>query len=78
MNNEKLCEMCIKEMFKRVGLKYPNKLTKQNDWYLKRSWTKKEQDDFADWMRKLLKKQGFTKIDNEIGMFLLMWGWKVD
>jgi hypothetical protein len=75
------CEACLKEMFKRVGETYPNKkLTDQKDWYMKRSWTEAEEDDFRDWMKKYLKKKHkwtATTIRKEIGMFLLMWGWKV-
>ena len=74
------CEACLKEMFKRVGLTYPNKITKQKDWYMKKCWTTKEEDDFRDWMKKYLKKKhrwSATTIKKEIGMFLLMWGWKV-
>jgi hypothetical protein len=71
--------MCLKEMFKRVGEKYPNKkLTDQPEWYTKRTWTEKEEDDFRVWMGKLLKKRhGLKKamIDREISMFLLQWGW---
>ena len=78
--NEKITEQCLKEMFKRVGEKYPNKeLTNKKDWYTLRSWTTKEEDSFKKWMKKKLKKSwsymGATKIDREIGMFLLMWGW---
>jgi hypothetical protein len=77
---DQTCEACLKEMFKRVGLTYPNKITKQKDWYMKKCWTTKEEDDFRDWMKKYLKKKhrwSATTIRKEIGMFLLMWGWKV-
>ena len=74
------CEECMKEMFNRVGEEYPNqKLTKKKNWYLLRTWTKKEENDFREWMKKLLKKRyRWNKylIEKEIGMFLLNWGWK--
>jgi len=78
---DKACEACLKEMFKRVGEKYPNKkLTDQKEWYCKRTWSEEEEEDFRVWMRKYLKKKypNWTKhtLDKEIGMFLLMWGWK--
>lgn len=76
---EQTTEECLTEMFKRVDETYPNKkLTNQNDWYTKRTWTSKEEDDFSNWMSKLLKKRySWTKkhIDREVGMFLLQWGW---
>ena len=76
---DEACEECLVEMFSRVGEKYPNKkLTDQPDWYRKRSWTEKEEKDFKVWMEKYLKKHfKWTKrmIDNEVGMFILNWGW---
>lgn len=80
MNAEKTMNDCITEMFKRVGEKYPNEeLTKQDKWFQKRSWTEAEEDDFRDWMTKLLKKRHKwtnKKIQLEVGMFLLDYGWK--
>jgi len=74
------CEICLKEMFKRVGKKYPDKnFTSQKNWYNKITWTKEEEFKFVKWMQKYLKKNFYwTKkaIDSEIGMFLLMWGWR--
>jgi len=80
---EKTCEDCLKEMFKRVGEKYPNpKLTSQKDWYMKRAWTPEQEDCFREWMRKLLKRRYRTfderHIGWEVGMFMLSWGWKTD
>jgi len=71
---------CLKEMFRRVGRKYPDKeFTDNNEWYKKETWTAAEESDFEDWMKKLLKKRykwPARKIDYEVAMFLLMWGWK--
>ena len=79
MTYESTTELCLKEMFKRVGEKYPNKeLTDQPNWWTKRTWTEAEEDDFRLWMDKLLKKRhGWNKRmrGNEISMFLLLWGW---
>ena len=81
-NYEETCEECLKEMFKRVGEKYPNEeLTSQEDWYHQRSWTPEEEEDFRDWMAKYVKKKhrwDKKTIEIEIAMFLLMWGWKND
>jgi hypothetical protein len=78
---EKACVICLKEMFKRVGEKYPNKeLTGQKEWYTKRTWTEAEESSFRKWMEKYLSKKfkHWTKktLDIEIAMFMLMWGWK--
>ena len=82
MHEDRVVEDCLKEMFKRVGEKYPNKkLTDQKDWYTKRTWTDKEEKDFSKWMKGYLKKKlkwSSRLIDNEVGMFLLMWGWKCE
>jgi len=81
-NYEETCEMCLKEMFKRVGEKYPNEeLTSQEGWHEQRTWTPEEEKDFRVWMAKYLKKRhrwDRRTIDKEIGMFLLCWGWKND
>jgi len=78
---DKTYERCLKEMFKRVGEKYPNKkLTEQKDWYLLRTWTEEEEISFGVWMEKFLKKKypGWSKkrIGKTRCMFNLMWGWK--
>ena len=79
LDYDKTCEECLKEMFKRVGEEYPNELTNQEDWYMKRSWTIEEQNDFKDWMIKHLKKRhpSWNKrtIDMEVGTFILQWAW---
>jgi thymidine kinase len=75
-------DKCLKEMFKRVGEKYPNhELTKDEGWFTKRTWSIKEQDTFIVWMSKFLKKQfgwNAKKIENEVGMFVLYYGWKTN
>jgi len=80
MDAEKTIEMCLKEMFRRVGEKYPNKeITDKPEWWKTRTWTEEDENDFRKWMGKLLKKRhpGWKKIlvEREIGMFLLCWGW---
>lgn len=47
---EQTVDECLKEMFKRVGETYPNKkLTSQEKWYTKRTWTEKEEEDLKMW-----------------------------
>jgi len=80
MNYDKTTEMCLKEMFKRVGEVYPNKeITDKPEWWRTKTWTEEQEEGFRKWMVKLLKKRhpGWKKvlIDREIGMFLLCWGW---
>jgi len=79
ITNEKTCDDCLVEMFKRVGLKYPNpKFTQQDCWYQRKMWSQEEEDNFKKWMRSLLKKRykwSTKKVEWEVGMFLLNWGW---
>ena len=70
----------FKEMFKRVGEKYPNpELTKDPKWYSSRYWSEKEQESFKKWLKKKLKKtfpyMNARKIEWEAGMFILSYGW---
>lgn len=65
-------------MFRRVGLEYTEDYCKKQEWYLTKSWTVGEQNDFKEWGKKLLKKE--LKMSNhgsekEMGWFLLSCGW---
>lgn len=75
-------EHCLREMFSRVGERYPNpKLTKYRNWFELRTWTEEEENDFRTWMKTYLKKKcrwNNRTIQREIEMFLLMWGWKTE
>ena len=78
--DEKVMTDCLKEMFKRVGLKYPcPEFTKDKDWYMKKSWTEEEEADFKKWMTKKLKKtypyMTAKKLEWEVGLFCLSYGW---
>jgi hypothetical protein len=78
MQTEKIVEPCLKEMFKRVGERYPNKkLTDQRNWYSQRAWTKEQEEDFKQWMIKYLMRRRYIKqqAEKEVAYFLLMWGW---
>jgi hypothetical protein len=71
---------CLKEMFRRVGLRYPNKkLTSQDRWYAMYAWTNNEEDDFRNWMRKyLMKRMRWRKKQavKEVAWFNLMYSWR--
>jgi len=75
--NEKICDQCLAEMFKRVGLEYPNEeLTRHEDWYARHTWTEDEEKEFEAWMLKKLKKARMIRPEMEVAMFMLMWGWR--
>lgn len=86
INNKKLeetFEVCLKELFLRVGLDYKDKdsITKQDEWYSLYTWSKSEQDSFEKWMIEFLrKKMRWNKKTalKETGFFMLNYGWKVE
>lgn len=71
-------QQLMKEMFKRVGLKYDPDYCFQEDWYLTKSWTEAEQRDFKLWGEGILKSK-LQMTDHgaarEMGWFLLSYGW---
>ena len=80
--DEKFIGKCFKEMFRRVGEKFPNEaLTRQKEWYTLRTWTEKEQDSFKKWMMKEFKKMYpylKRKAEMEVGIFILCYGWRCE
>lgn len=86
MSLDKICsygntfELCMKELFLRVGLKYPNKrFTNQTAWYLKRCWTWEDQGSFRDWLLSTFKSNHpyWDKKTREwlASMFIVNYGW---
>jgi len=81
MNTDAVFKECLHEMFRRVGLRYPNKkFTDQDRWYALRAWTFDDEDDFRKWMMKHLMKRMRMRSDaakKEVGYFCLMYGWRL-
>jgi hypothetical protein len=77
---DKFMDHALDVMFKAVGFDgFDEEFTKQPDWYIKREWSKEQQDEFRDWLiaecrtkLRMRKKQA----EVEAGFFLLSWGWK--
>ena len=84
----KVQERCLVKMFKVAGVKVKNfaEVKAWSDahgerWYSTKTWTKAQQNDFEKWMHDELKKTMRWNKNirvQEIGYFLLMWGWKVE
>ena len=82
--HEDITKDALVEMFKRVGLDFTYERIMEfaegdAEWYYRMSWTKAEEDDFEQWMYYELNERtdwGSKKMEREIGMFMLMWGWK--
>lgn len=70
---------CFKEMFLRVGEKYPNKtLTNDPNWYMLRSWSIEEEEKFQKWMIWYLRKKlriTIKSAEKEASFFSLMYSW---
>lgn len=77
---EKCMEEALVEMFKRVGMEYPDEaFTSHPDWYQLKQWTKEESKDFRTWLEaKVRKELRLTKkrAATEAAFFDLMYGWK--
>jgi len=75
----KVFDMCIKEMFLRVGEKTsPEEFAKQDEWYKKHCWTQEEENSFRQWMLALLRKKlrmNKKRAETEVAMFILNYGW---
>lgn len=83
MTVEQITEEFLVEMFRAVGLDHSieeiMEYAKQEGWYYLHSWTEEQQDQFTAYMDDRLKtKTNWTKRarQREIGMFLLMYGWR--
>lgn len=74
----KLFKEALAEMFRRVGLEYTEEYCKDNDWFIRQSWTEVEQNDFKQWLVKKIKRPlQLTQFgaEREAAMFLLNYGW---
>lgn len=80
LNTEQFLEKAMNKMFQFVGFKeWDKKFTEQNDWYLQKTWTSDQSNDFKKWFINEIKKDLKIKKDQaekEWQWFNLMWGWK--
>lgn len=82
-------EIVMREMCKRVGAVYEKINFKSNKWYLKYTWTREEEDDFAKWFAKYLYDNNTARkeltvvaknkkqIQKAVNWFLFNYGWKI-
>jgi len=82
---EKHLKKILEEMCRRVGANY-SVVNSSEDWYLKYSWTKSQENDFRNWLFNYLKNNkearksfGLLSDDKEIekfvDMFIFQYGW---
>lgn len=84
-------EEVLKEMFKRVKEKYTKTYTASPEWFRKRTWTSKQQEDFIEWLTNYLYSNANArraimrypsknkKACNQTAIaFIFQYGWMVD
>lgn len=79
---DKFLTKALDKMFKDVGLEsFDKEFTEQDDWYNKKTWTKKQSEEFKKWFISEGKKDlKFNKkmMEKEYAWFDLKWGWKIE
>lgn len=86
---EKHLTIILKEMCKRVGVKFDDIDFDDPEWYMKHSWTTKEMDDFIQWLadylynntearKEVMRIPKRTKKDTKkvAQFFVFDYGWK--
>lgn len=85
---KELFEVALVEMGHRVGLDWASfgdvlayQATHGIQWYLTKTWTKDQEEDFLKWLKMLLtSKTDWSpyKVRMEAGMFMMSYGWKTE
>jgi hypothetical protein len=79
---DKFVTKALDKMFTYVGFEGLDKeFTKQEDWYMQKTWTQEQSDDFKQWFITEAKKDlkfNRTMAEKEYSWFDLMWGWKLE
>ena len=79
---EKWMRPIFAELFARVGETLTPEYLAQPDWYTLHSWTAGEQRSFSYWLYRYLKRRmpwklmSEKRLKNELGWFILSYGWK--
>lgn len=78
---QKFFDEILDNMFKAVGFdKFNEEFTKQEEWYKKKTWATKQQDNFRQcFIAKARKDLKWSKktAEREYGWFNLNYGWKI-
>jgi len=77
---DKFLKKALDKMFQIVGFEaFDREFADQEDWYTKKTWNKKQSEEFKAWFVKEGKKDlTFTRqmMEKEYDWFDLKWGWK--
>ena len=77
--------LILKELCNRVGEDSETFDFKQDEWYLTKTWTEEEQEDFRVWLGKFLEDKRYCKGKYrgqnhgyyEAGKLIMNYGWKI-
>ncbi len=75
----KFVEKVLKEMFQLVGLEYSPEFCAKKEWYLKKSWDEKTENEFKRFFIKSAQKDlklNKSMAEKEFLWFNLAYGWK--
>ena len=79
---DKFVEKALNKMFTYVGfIGWDKSFTEQEDWYIKKTWTQEQSNDFKNWFITHAKKDlkfHKTTAEKEYTWFDLRWGWKIE
>jgi len=78
---EKQVEHILRKMFKVVGQEFKSikESCKDKEWYLKHTWTEKQEAEFRKWLTSYIVKKldiSVRSADKRARMFLFMCGWR--
>jgi len=78
---DKQLDEVLTKMFKAVGQGFISikKSCHDTKWYMKYSWTEKEEAEFRKWLKSYIVKKLHIPVllaDKKARMFCFMWGWK--
>ena len=79
MEKQKILRGLLVKMFKIIGQEYSEDKCKEEGWFTKHTWTAEQEQKFAEWGKKFLKKH--MKLNDkcckkEMSYFILNYGWK--
>jgi hypothetical protein len=78
--NDRFLHRAFTKLFRAAGFDdFDYDFTKQNYWFLKRTWTPEAESDFGAWfVSEAQHDLKYTKdrAEKELGWFLLSFGWK--
>lgn len=69
----------LEEQFKAVGLEFDANLLEEPEWYLKHTWTAKQEREFIKWLSVYLKVKlhlPMQRAQKMAAMWNLNYGWK--